>query len=289
VALGADGAVASVEIVPSFVAVRRASYQQADGLLGSGPLAALDAVARTREAYRAAGGAVDIDIPETRVWVDRSSGKPEPRVESPPKARSQTLVRELMVLGGEAAARWAFERDLPFPYYSQEAPSDSGGLPEGLAGEFAKRRLMRGGMAGTLPRAHRGLGVSFYAQATSPLRRYADLLAHRQIRAALGGRDPLPADEVSERLARAAAAGALLRQAERASEAHWTLAWLADRPGVELDGVVVGLGSWGLAVFVPAIGLETRVKGPELALNAAVRLKLVGVDLPKRDARFSLA
>ena len=145
---------------------------------------------------------------------------------------------------------------------------------------------MRGGMAGTLPRAHRGLGVSFYAQATSPLRRYADLLAHRQIRAALAGRPPLPADEVSERLARAAAAGALLRQAERASEAHWTLAWLAARPGIELDGVVVGSGSWGLSAFIPAIGLETRVKGTELGLNAAVRLRLSGVDLPKREARF---
>jgi len=286
VELGTDGEVGAVEIMPSFVKVRRSSYAEADAFLGSGPLAALDALARAREACRSAAGAVDIDIPETRVWVDRSSGKSEPRVELPIKARSQALVRELMVLGGEAAARWAFERGLPFPYYSQEAPSEPGELPDGLAGEFAKRRLMRGGMAGTLPRAHRGLGVSFYAQATSPLRRYADLLAHRQIRAALAGRPPLPADEVSERLARAAAAGALLRQAERASEAHWTLAWLAARPGIELDGVVVGSGSWGLSAFIPAIGLETRVKGTELGLNAAVRLRLSGVDLPKREARF---
>jgi len=202
------------------------------------------------------------------------------------------VVREMMILAGEAAARWAFGRGLPFPYYSQEAPGERDHLPEGLAGEFAKRRLMRAGMAGTQPRAHQGLGVPMYAQITSPLRRYGDLLGHQQIRAALAAaagrrdRQVLPADELSMRLARAAAAAAALRRAERSSEAHWTLAWLLDRPGWEGRGIVVQTGS-DATVFIPAIGLETRIRAGDLVLNQELTLRFLSADLPGLEARFA--
>ncbi|HPB66293.1 MAG TPA: hypothetical protein PLW80_07020, partial [Spirochaetales bacterium] len=50
--------------------VRRASYAEADVLLGSGALASLAKAAELRKAYRLRNGAVDIAIPEVRVWVE---------------------------------------------------------------------------------------------------------------------------------------------------------------------------------------------------------------------------
>lgn len=289
IAVGDDGFAGDVSVMPSLVRVRRANYEQADALLGEGPLARLAALADLRRAYRLGNGAVDIDIPEVRVWVEDG----RPRIEPVGRFRSSGVVREMMVLAGEGFARWAFDRGLPFPYYSQEAPGSRDDLPEGLAGEFAKRRLMKAGMAGVQPRAHQGLGVTMYAQATSPLRRYGDLLGHQQARAFLarergdGGPPPLPADELSMRLARAAAGAQAVRKAERQSELHWTVAWLLERPGWEGEAVVVQSGGGDALLYLPAIGLETRIRASGLELNSVRTVRLQGADLSRLDVKFS--
>jgi exoribonuclease-2 len=284
------GLISDVAIHPAFVRVTRLSYAEADSALDSGPLAELASLAAIRNSYRSKAGAVDINIPEVRVWVRDGT----PRIDAIPDFRSSGVVREMMVLAGEAVARWAFDRSLPFPYYSQEAPGSQDALPEGLAGEFAKRRLMRAGMAGAQPRAHQGLGVTMYAQSTSPLRRYGDLLGHQQIRAWLAreagiqAAPPLPADELSQLLARAAAALSAVRKAERASQTHWTLVWLLQHPDWTGEGIVVQTGQEPV-FYIPALGYETRIKAGELALNQSVALRCLKVDLPKLEAFFALA
>ena len=299
--VAADGSLSSVEAMASLVKVRRASYGEADRLMDAGEapeLAALAEVAARRAARRAANGAVEISIPEVRVHVaPGAEGRRTISIERLPDDRSSGLVREMMLLAGEAAARWAFERGIAFPYYSQEAPGEAGavaageGLREGepsLATQFARRRLMRAGISGPSPQAHRGLGLPFYAQATSPLRRYQDLLGHMQLRAVLAGRPPLDADEVGRRCALAQAAQAGTRQAERSSELHWTLAWLGRERGWEGEGVIVGAagpGSWQL--YLPALGLETRLKlGPDRALDGILRLRAARIDLARLDYSF---
>ncbi|MBN2875292.1 MAG: RNB domain-containing ribonuclease [Spirochaetales bacterium] len=284
------GLITDVRVVPSTVRVTRKSYGEADALLSAGPLAELARLAAIRSAYRQRNGAIDIDIPELRVWVQDG----EPRVAPVPRFASSAVVREMMVLAGEGLARWAFDRSLPFPYYSQEAPGSREDLPPGLAGEFAKRRLMRAGVAGVQPRAHQGLGVTMYAQATSPLRRYGDLLGHQQARAAImaeagnNSPPPLPADELSMRLGKAAAGGQAVRRAERQSELHWTLAWLLDRPGWESSGIVVQSGGGEALLYVSEVGLETRVRASGLELNSTVPIRFLTADLPRLDARFAL-
>ena len=271
--------------------VGRASYEEADRVAasdeaGSLGLRRLAEIAGLRRERRVETGAIEIDIPEVRVFVREG----EIRIEQLPETKSSGMVREMMLLAGEAAARWAFERHLAFPYYSQESPGESASVPDGLAGEFAKRRLMRAGITGPTPGAHRGLGLPFYSQATSPLRRYADLLGHMQIRAALAGREALDTDEVMRRSALAQAAGAPNRQAERASEAHWTLAWLCRHPEWQGDGCIVGSagpGRW--QVYIPSLGYETKMGiGPNHALNELLKLKVSRIDLARLDASFQV-
>lgn len=290
IAMDDDGLVTEVRVVPSMVRVTRTSYGAAEALLGSGPLSELARIAAIRSAYRRHNGAIDIDIPEVRVWVDQGM----PRIDPVPHFASSGMVREMMVMAGEGLARWAFERGLPFPYYSQEAPGSRDDLPDGLAGEFAKRRLMKAGMAGVQPRAHQGLGVTMYAQATSPLRRYGDLLGHQQARAALAAESgraaapPLAADELSMRLARAAAGNQAVRKAERQSELHWTIAWLMDRPGWEGDAIVVQTGSSDALLYLPEIGLETKVRAAGMRLNDTVRVRFQKADLARLEVQCAL-
>jgi exoribonuclease II len=294
--LAEDGSIAGVEAMASTVRVRRASYGEADALMDEGKapeLLALAELAAKRKARRIANGAVEIDIPEVRIAVTGEDGGREIRIEPIPEDRSSGIVRELMLLAGEAAARWAFERKLAFPFYGQEAPSDMGpaALGSGLSAQFARRRLMRGGMWGPSPSAHRGLGLPFYAQVTSPLRRYQDLLGHMQLRAFLAGRPCLDADEVSRRCALAQAASAATRQAERASDMHWTLAYLARRPGWTGEAILVGsAGPSAWQAYLPELGLEAKLKlGPDRDLDERLAVKLARVDVAALESSFDEA
>lgn len=284
-----EGSIAEAEVMTSTVKVRRTHYAEADRFMDADEapeLAALAGIAEARKARRLSQGAIEIDIPEVRVFV--KNGQVE--ISELPETRSSGIVRELMLLAGEGLARWAWERKLPFPFYSQEAPAEAGAAAEGqtLSAQFARRRLMRGGITGPTPAAHRGLGLPFYAQATSPLRRYQDLLGHMQARAFLEGREVLSADEVMRKCAEALAGSAATRQAERSSELHWTLAWLLQHPGWEGEGVIVGAGGQGSwQVYIPSLGLETRLRlGPGHELDEKLTLRTARIDIPKLESSF---
>lgn len=126
------------------------------------------------------------------------------------------------------------------------------------------------------PSHHRGLASGAYVHFTSPIRRYADLVVHRQIRAVLAG-DPPPYD--TEQLAQLAVwldarAGAVNHLAGRERGDLW--ARLLDRgflgatpepavvTGVTANGIKVRLGRLGVTGFVTAerlLGLGPKERG----------------------------
>lgn len=291
VELNAEGYVSEVEVLSSRVRVRRTHYGEADRLLAKGDadLAAFDRIAALRTKRRTANGSVEIAIPEVRVHVE--SG--EVVIHRPGSFRSSEIVREFMLLAGEAAAIWAFKRGLAFPFYSQEAPSipgEKGQDENSLSLQFSRRRGMRAGMLGPSPGAHRGLGLPFYAQTTSPLRRYQDLLGHMQIHAILEGRHPLDADEVGKRCALAQASQAPNRQAERASELHWCLVWLSRHPDWKGEAILVSSSGQGLwLAYIPEIGLEAKLRlSGEHSLDETIIVKVSRIDIPLQEIAFEV-
>jgi len=92
-------------------------------------------------------------------------------------------------------------------------------------------RVQSGGKVrmSTVPAAHEGLGVRSYAWASSPLRRYVDLVNQRQIVATLGGA-PAPYQPGGEDLLAAMrdfeAAHEAYGQFQRDMERYWCLRWL---------------------------------------------------------------
>ncbi len=98
-------------------------------------------------------------------------------------------------------------------------------------------------------KGHFGLALDHYMHFTSPIRRYADLVVHRTIKAVLHGRQgPYPLEVLT-------ATGAHISATERRAESvSWGVdAWLkceyvADRVGEVFDGVVMGVTDFGLFV-----------------------------------------
>jgi exoribonuclease II len=280
----AELALVHIEIVPSWVRVVRLSYDEVEDRLAEPPFATLDSMARILAARRVANGAVEINLPETKLRVVNGQVVIRPL----PPLRSRDLVREAMLMTGVAVAQYAGQHNLPLPYSVQEGPDEQFDLSDGaLSAMFAQRRYLRPSQPRTTPAPHRGLGLDQYVQATSPLRRYADLLVHQQLRAHLRGEQPLETAAVMARLAEASTGMITVRRTERISNTHWRLVYLLQHPGWEGEGVVVEkIGSRNI-VLIPELELETEIYGrPDLTPDAVVDLQLTEVNLPLLEARF---
>lgn len=283
--LDASGLVADVEIVPSWVRVQRLSYAEVDRrlALAEEPFCRLYAVAERHQARRRANGAVFIDLPEVKMEVVDGQVAIAPLA----RLRSRMMVAEAMLMAGEAAARFARERSLPFPYATQEVAATADPVPTGLAAMYALRRTLRPRRYSGQPGPHGGLGLEIYAQVTSPLRRYLDLVAHQQLRAIAVGSTPLASQALIERIGASETAAMAVRRAERLSREHWTLVYLQQHPDWRGDGVLVEKRLPRSTVLLPALAMEARVKVAEsVLLDHALPLRLTGIDLPERAAYF---
>jgi exoribonuclease-2 len=146
---------------------------------------------------------------------------------------------------------------------------------------------MTGSQPGSTPGPHAGLGLDQYVQATSPLRRYLDLVVHQQLRAFLRGEPILDEQAVMERVGAAYAISGDVRYAERLSNAHWTAVYLLRHPNWTGKGIVVDRRGKRDLVLLPALGSETSIyKKGATPLDTAVEVELKGVDLPLREAHF---
>lgn len=113
-----------------------------------------------------------------------------------------SVVSNFMVLAGEVAARWCASREIPIPFRKdiKSAQNHEAALEyvsneiypliqQGIEPPQRQRQelvnLTGGIEISTQPGPYFLLGLDMYAKATSPLRRFSDLLVHWQIHAAL--------------------------------------------------------------------------------------------------------
>jgi exoribonuclease-2 len=277
------GAPFLAEVVPSWVKVERLSYEQADDMLDSDSFRVLYQLSQKFTAQRLANGAIDLNLPEVKIRVKDG----EVIIRPIPALKSRDMVRDAMLLAGVATARFAQEHHLPLLFSTQEAPDDSETFPDTMAGHFARRRTLKRSQLKSAPAPHAGLGLDAYAQTTSPLRRYADLVAHQQLRAFLRGAPLLTEAEVMERVGEAEAITSSVRQAERLANKHWTLVYLSRHPHWQGEGVLVELQHRRGRVLIPELDLETTLHLREdLPLDSRLHLSLNQVFLPELEAHF---
>ncbi len=282
--LDENGDVTDIQITTSWVKVKRCTYEEADTELDEGKFAALYAYTQRMYDKRMAAGSATIRLPEVKVSVKEGQVSVRPL----PSLRSRGMVTNAMLMAGEAAARYAQEHVIPFPYATQPPPDESA-EPEALSEMWAYRKKFKRSQIKTSPSLHSGLGLAFYSQATSPLRRYLDLVVHQQLRAHLRGETLLDNDAILERLASADGTMGDIRKAERQSNRHWTLVYLEQQENWSGRGVLVDKRNKRGTVLIPDLAFDSQMPvGEKRSMDSEINLRLKGVNYPDQLARFEI-
>ncbi|MGI5173812.1 RNB domain-containing ribonuclease [Treponema sp. OMZ 840] len=302
--LNDTGAVEQADVLKTRVKVERLTYEEADAQKSSPELAPLFAIAQKNIERRKQAGAVFIDLPEIHISLavspteggaqdaaipqekaqeqDESDSKPVVQIKAAVHCESASLVREFMLLAGEAAARFAFKNRIPFPYVCQEKPEIPRDIPEGLAGQYRLRRCMKSRSVSISPAPHAGLGLGMYSQVTSPLRRYSDLIAHQQLHAFLDGRPLLDKDTMLERISAGDAAAGAAVKAERKSNLHWTLVYLLQNPDWQGEAVIAEIKGNQAVILIPSLAREALITLPAgKGLNDTLTVKAGDINIPE--------
>jgi exoribonuclease-2 len=178
-----------------------------------------------------------LDQAEGRI---RAKGdQPELTITEP--SPSRLLVAEAMILAGAVIAAMGERLQLALPYRSQPpaelpSPAELSLLPAGPVRHAALRRCLSRGHLGSAPAPHFSLGLPAYVQATSPIRRYSDLVVQRQLEAIQTNQTPLQAEQLDALLAELEPA---LREGiaiSRDDQRHWQQVWFAQHKQPEWRG-----------------------------------------------------
>lgn len=283
--LNSEGALETAEIHLTKVKVTRLTYAQAEEKLKDSPFQEIFSMTQKYRENRKKRNANFLSFPEVKIQVKDNLVSIKPLT----PFKSREMVAEAMIMASEAAANFAVEHSLPFPFTTQPAP-DSNDHPETLAEMFAFRRLLKPSVIKSGPDIHAGLGVKAYSRVTSPLRRYIDLLAHQQLRLFLHKKPVMDEQTILHKIGAYNAVIHTTQKLERLSNQHWTLVYLIQNPQWKGEGIVVENRERFSIVLIPGLGMETRINlSQDLPLNTPVCLSVSSVDLPDLSAYFQIS
>lgn len=221
-------------LAPSVVTVtKRLTYIEADKLLGEdgdSPLkqsmADLVMLANEMRKFREADGGITLNRPELKVRVKNNVVTVEREDSESP---SHSMVAEFMVLANHLAAKYALRNDLPVIYRVQDPPSGPVSSVHKYEPYFFDQqvRKMKRTRLSTYPQPHFGLGLDLYIQISSPLRRYADLVMHRQLAAhCMGQKLPYTQEELFVVLDNVERTSGQNKALEKEANKYWLLEYI---------------------------------------------------------------
>jgi ribonuclease R len=247
---------------------------------------------RTLHKARKARGAIDFDLPETKIEFgkDRKIKKIVPYE----RFDSHRVIEECMLCANICAARFLEKNKQPGLYRVHEGPTEEKlenlrrflnemglkmpGHREPVPADYAHilrviqdrpdahmiqtilLRSMSQAVYSPENKGHFGLAYEAYAHFTSPIRRYPDLLVHRGIKQLLTQKKPQTEDGALNR------AGEHCSMTERRADdaTNEVTDWLKcefmmDKVGGEFGGVISGVTSFGIFVELAEIYVEGLV------------------------------
>jgi exoribonuclease-2 len=192
-----------------------------------------------------------------------------------------------MILANRLAAEFALRNDIPIIYRNQPEPPSRIPLMEAydpVRFINSVRQLKRSQMS-TQPEKHAGLGLDVYTQASSPLRRYADLVMQRQFVAYLKGQPfPYSVEELIAVLGEAERIEGQNKRLEREVSQYWTLEYVRrNLMDEELSAIVLPAGRNGQEAMIEEWNIQgALVKGVKMKPGTKINVT-VGNVKPKQN------
>jgi exoribonuclease-2 len=228
-------------------------------------------------------GAVQITVPEINVWVNENRDVNISKInrESP----GRMLVSEIMIMANWLMAKYLRERNVPAIFRSQPEPrerlykNDAGTLFQ----NWMQRRLLSRFILSSKPDWHSGLGLDAYVTATSPIRKYSDLVTQRQARALLGLEEAYTAGEIDEIIQLLELPMSYVGRFQFTRHRYWLLKYLEKQIGQKEEAIVLHKTRRSYQILLTQYMLEC-----DLPTSAGIDLKpedLIQVTVQRVSAR----
>jgi len=273
------------EIIPSLVKVKHQLSYYDVNLLAEEDKAIIilrDIAAKYRES-RLSSGAVHISLPDINVWLDEDDSITVNKVnrESP----GRMLVSELMIMGNWLSARFLADHKIPAIFRTQPDPRER--LYKGEEGtlfqNYMQRRYLSRFILNTEPKRHSGLGLDYYVTATSPIRKYFDLVTQRQLRSAFGMEKAYTHEEIDKIIISLKQLMSNVSQIQQRRNRYWILKYLEKRIGQKEEAIVLYKRRDRYNILLPEYMIEC-----DLSVSGSIDLKpkdLIRVTLQYVNAR----
>eukprot|EP01133_Synstelium_polycarpum_P014269 gene14269-16843_t len=253
-----DGEITDYEIFTSTVKnIRKTNYDEVNAYLDMGDRSlntsytphqqkALDQLyefAKRRHDKRRINS-FTVELPKAEVYVDNAGHISLHHQDL--DSKSNLIVSEMMVSANHVAAKYAATNSLPIPFRHQatcdfaDYPFDLEDLLHPISKGFEATKHIVQAKLDVVNSNHFGLGIDHYTWASSPIRRYSDILVHRQIKKFLETKEPLYSQEYLQQLMDPLNAQvSSLKRTQRSSLTSWLFKYIQQEQSKYHDAVVI--------------------------------------------------
>ena len=275
------------------------AIQNGEGEFGH-PLGILNKMAENLKKERFDSGSINFDSKELKFSLNNNDQITA--VEAKERHAAHFLIEEFMLLANQTVAKFISGKRLgkhkfPFVYRIHDEPdsdklktfamnaADFGhvihtdntqrlpyelnrffeeieGSPEQHSLESLAIRAMSKAVYSTDNIGHYGLGFEHYSHFTSPIRRYPDMMVHRQLNHYINKNKTTWENkaELEERCDHCSNMERRAVEAERESIKYFQMVYMEDKVGESFTGIVTGVTSWGFYVEISDVYTEGLVR-----------------------------
>lgn len=263
------GEITDYEIEPTLIRVKhQLTYHDVNQMADTNKdIIILHAIAKHFRNFRLLHQAIQISLPEVNIWLSDDDEIVISRISRESPARM--IVSEIMIMANWLMARRLVANKMPAVFRSQPEPRARiiKGDDSTLFDNLMQRRALSRFIISSEPGRHAGLGLDSYVTATSPIRKYYDLMTQRQIRAILGLEEPIDIEKTNQRIQMLQEPMRTVALIQRRRNRYWLLKYLEKRIGQQEKALVLYCRRNSVRIIITEYMLEC-----DLPLNGRMSL-----------------